>query len=401
MSRPARDRGPGAGGAGRGVLAIGGVNLRRFGRDRGNIFFVFIFPIALILVIGLQFQAGGSARLGVVGGEGDLAGSLLAQLGSDEDVELVAVGTADELGDRVASTDLDAGVVLPPDLDEVVEDGTVAHVEVVVAETAQGQRLRNVVDQALSRAVAVPTAAAVAVEHGADPAEARAAAEARSGVLSIVSVRSTTAGDRLFPEDIGGYDVAAPSQLVLFLFLTGVSGSYALIQTRQLGVSRRMLASPTSVRTIILGEALGRFLIGLVQALYVLVVTLVLFGVDWGDPLGATAVVLSASAASAGLAMCFGTVFSQPEQASGVGTVVALCLAALGGAMLPIELFGDTLASVARATPHYWAIDAFAELVRHDGSILDIGSQLAVLVGFAVLLLLLAAWRMRVVLTRP
>lgn len=104
---------------------------------------------------------------------------------------------------------------------------------------------------------------------------------------------------------------------------------------------------------------------------------------------------------AAGAAMCFGTLFSNPDQAAGIGTIAALGHAAVGGAMVPIELFSDTLASVARVTPHFWAIDAFAELIRRDGTILDIGPQLGVLTAFAGALLLLAAWRMRVVLTEP
>ena len=38
------------------VLAIAAANLRRMLRERSNIFFVFIFPIALILLIGIQFK---------------------------------------------------------------------------------------------------------------------------------------------------------------------------------------------------------------------------------------------------------------------------------------------------------------------------------------------------------
>jgi ABC-2 type transport system permease protein len=99
--------------------------------------------------------------------------------------------------------------------------------------------------------------------------------------------------------------------------------------------------------------------------------------------------------------MCFGTFFSNAEQASGIGVVAGLGLAALGGAMMPVEIFSDTLRAIARWTPHYWALDAFAELIRHDGTLTDVGRQLAVLGGFTAGLLAIASWRMRVVLTRP
>ena len=45
----------------------------------------------------------------------------------------------------------------------------------------------------------------------------------------------------------------------LFVFLTALAGSSALILTRQLGISTRMLATPTSVTSIVLGEGAGRW----------------------------------------------------------------------------------------------------------------------------------------------
>lgn len=69
--------------------------------------------------------------------------------------------------------------------------------------------------------------------------------------------------------------------------------------------------------------------------------------------------------------------------------------------MFPLELFSPTMQTVAHATPHAWALDGFAELVRHDGNAIDILPELGVLVLYAAALLLVAAWRLRVVITRP
>ena len=40
------------------VVQIGLVGLRRMLRDRSNIFFVFIFPLVIILLVGAQFGSG-------------------------------------------------------------------------------------------------------------------------------------------------------------------------------------------------------------------------------------------------------------------------------------------------------------------------------------------------------
>jgi ABC-2 type transport system permease protein len=55
---------------------------------------------------------------------------------------------------------------------------------------------------------------------------------------------------------------------------------------------------------------------------------------------------------------------------------------------------------IAHVTPHAWALDGYAELVRRGGGTLDILPELAVLSAYAIVLLALAAWRLRVALTR-
>jgi ABC-2 type transport system permease protein len=145
---------------------------------------------------------------------------------------------------------------------------------------------------------------------------------------------------------------------------------------------------------------MGRFGTALVQGVYIMVLTLIVFGVNWGDPLGAAAVLVALSAAGAGAGMLLGATFSNDQQASGIGVVLALGLAALGGAMMPIELFSPTMRQIAHITPHAWALDAFAELVRRGGGLFDILPELGVLAIYALVLLGLASWRLRVAITR-
>jgi ABC-2 type transport system permease protein len=183
--------------------------------------------------------------------------------------------------------------------------------------------------------------------------------------------------------------------------LTSLTGSVALIETRRLGVSRRILATPTAARTILAGEALGRIGIALVQGLIIMIGSALLFGVGWGDPLGAGALLIAFALVGSGAGMLMGSVFRTEQQAGAVGVLLGIGLAALGGSMLPLELFSGTMRAVAHATPHAWANDGFAELVRHGGGIADILPQLGVLTCYAAALFLLGTWRLRKTLTRP
>jgi ABC-2 type transport system permease protein len=162
-----------------------------------------------------------------------------------------------------------------------------------------------------------------------------------------------------------------------------------------------MLSTPTPIRSIVVGESLGRFGTALLQGLYIMLLTLIIFSVNWGDPLGAVLILVALSAVGAGAGMLLGSTFSNDQQAGGVGVMLALGLAALGGAMFPLDLFSPTMQKVAHITPHAWALDGYAELVRRGGTVVDILPELGVLTLYAAVLLALAAWRLRVALTRP
>jgi ABC-2 type transport system permease protein len=102
-------------------------------------------------------------------------------------------------------------------------------------------------------------------------------------------VTQATAGTTLFSRTLGQFDEGAWTQLLLFLFLTALTGAVALIETRRLGVARRMLAIPTTATTVIAGEATSRVLIACLQAAVIIFGYALLFGVNWGQPAGVAA----------------------------------------------------------------------------------------------------------------
>ena len=64
-----------------------------------------------------------------------------------------------------------------------------------------------------------------------------------------------------------------------------------------------------------------------------------------------------------------------------------------------MEIVGDTMRTVGHAMPHAWAVDGWVELLSRGGGLGDIAAQLAVLAGFAAVLLTAATLRLRARLT--
>ena len=387
------------------ALAIATANAKRFLRERSNVFFVFVFPLLLVLLIGVAFGGSLDARVGVYveGDEGPNTETLLAEIEAVDDLTTEHFNTRDELTDAVQRGAVQGGLVVPADYEASVPGNGEITLQFVARPDSTSQLLGQSVQGAVA-VEAIPIRAARFTATETDTSFEQALATARSIADSEigVTVSARTVGESVFEdfENLGTFDLGAHQELVLFVFVTSMAGSAALIQTRKYGVSRRMVSTPTSIGTIVAGETVGRFGVAITQGIYIMLGTLVVFGVSWGDPLGAVAILVMFSLVGASVGILFGALFENDQQAGGLGVLIGLGLAAIGGAMVPIEIFPDTMATIAKATPHAWAIDGFSELVRRDGTIVDILPNLAVLGAFAGVILILGGWRLRRVLTR-
>jgi ABC-2 type transport system permease protein len=160
-----------------------------------------------------------------------------------------------------------------------------------------------------------------------------------------------------------------------------------------------MLSTPTSARTVVFGETLGRFAIALVQGAIIVLGSLLIFSVNWGDPLAAACLLVAIALVGAGAGMLLGSLVHTDQQAGALSLLLALGLAALGGCMVPLEVFPPVMKTVAHVTPQAWAIDAYGELIRHGGNLVDVLRDLGILLGYASVLLALGARALRRTLT--
>lgn len=382
------------------IVAIATVELRRFLRDKSNLFFVFIFPLMLILLLGSQFGAGsGQPRVTIAGPGSTLTQALTAELES-AGVDVTASG------EDAARADLsrgrtDVGVFLD-DADAAAFDaGRPAQLAVVMASQSSAQAVLQQVRTAvqavgLDRSQLAALTGAGIPEEQARPALDQAAAQVAAPTVQIVDTGDVVQEFR----GLGKFDLGASQQLLLFVFLSSLTGAATLIQARRFGVVGRVMSAPVSSGRVVAGQALGRFAIAFVQGGFIMVGTALLFGVDWGNLWLSALVLVLFCAVSAAAAMMVGSVMDNDTAAAGVGVGAGLVLAGLGGCMVPPEFFPETLAAVSFATPHRWAYEALATIQRHDGTLGDVLPELGVLAGMAAALLALGAWLLRRSLNR-
>jgi ABC-2 type transport system permease protein len=382
------------------AFAIARMNLRRVFRDRIGMFFILVFPFLIILAIGAVFGSGFTPVVGVASeGDGALAEDLVGRLERTDGIEVRSYADRGSLTTAVQRGEVEGGLVVPAGYDERIRAGDTVELPLIAPAAGPGSQVGLTVEAVIAEQSAEVRAARLVEAEGlATFDEGLRRAATLAATVPSVGVRETVAGG----EDAeAGFDYGAAQELVLFVFVTSLSASSMLIESRRLGVSRRMLASPTSTNTILAGETLGRFAIALFQGVLIFVGTLVLFGVDWGDPAAGIAIVVLFALVGTGAAMLMGSSLHNAEQAGALGVFIGLAFAALGGCMVPIEFFPPFMVTVAHFTPHAWALDAFDEILREGGTVADIGPELGVLAVFAAALMAIATVAFRRRITAP
>jgi ABC-2 type transport system permease protein len=384
------------------AFVIAANELRRLLRWRANIFFLFLLPMLIILLLGAAFGGADTARIGVLEGHpGPLARAFIADLHTHPSTTLHVYSSRRSLERAVSRGDVEAGLELPADYDLRLEQGKPVSLGYFGRPDSVAQQLRATVQSVVGDQARLLIPARLLADQRQITLDA-ALAPTRAAAKNVphLQVRITQPnGDPYTTTATGRFESGASTQLLLFIFLTSLNGAAWLIETRRLGIARRMLSTPTSLPTIVTGQLLGRLVVALVQALIIVLGTVLFFGVDWGNPLGTAAVVVAFCLVGAGAALLLASFFSTEQQAAPVALLLGLGLAALGGSMAPLEIFPHTARTIAHFTPHAWANDAMTKLLQHGAGLGGVLLQLGVLLAFAAATLAIATWRLRRTLT--
>ncbi|MFC5286832.1 ABC transporter permease [Actinokineospora guangxiensis] len=357
------------------ISALVVANIKRQTRDRVGLFFMVVMPFVTIMFVGLAMGgADDKIPVAVVAQDSDpTARAVLEQLEKSPSLEVRRADSADEVRTDVRRGTVAAGLVMTPGSTEF---------DLVLTQTSgSGMAARSEIDVAIGKVSAVQEATRAAEKAGATPQLAEqyvAEAQAEGGAVAV----RNSGGDDGTPS---GFAYTAPANLLLFTFINSMAVAAALVESRRIGMVRRTLAGPVSKGVVLLGEGLSRLLVAAAQAVMIIIVSSLMFGVSWGDPLGVGIIVGLFCLVATGAAMLVGALVNNPQQAPAIGPPLGIVLGMLGGCLWPKEVAGEVLATVGYAFPHAWAMDGLLALTRPGTGIGAVWQEAAVLAGMAAL----------------
>ncbi|MFT4412876.1 ABC transporter permease [Fredinandcohnia humi] len=205
-------------------------------------------------------------------------------------------------------------------------------------------------------------------------------------------VRSDSVGEK----QVSSMQYYAAAMAVMFLLFNMTLGAKSIIKERSIETFARLLSTPTGKQSILFGKFLGVFCFAVLQFFLFVGVTHFVSKVYWGDNLVQLFVIgISYSIAVSGLSMLFASILKTEKTADTVGGMVVQMLALLGGSMLPIAIFPDTLKNIASIVPNNWALTSLLEIMQGT-TWTSLLPAVGVLLGIGMISVVIGSFRLKV-----
>ena len=190
-----------------------------------------------------------------------------------------------------------------------------------------------------------------------------------------------------------------PAWTIFAMFFIVIPLASNIIKERQSGVSARLKTIPGSNFTTVAGKAITYFMVGLLQAVTMLIIGIWLLPV-FGLPslqignggLALLLVTIAIILAATGYGILIGTIATSEQQSSIFGSVSVVILAAIGGVWVPQFMMSDLMVSLSNISPLSWGLNAYYDILLRNFGISEVIIYVSLLIGFFIVCIGIAAY---------
>ncbi len=201
----------------------------------------------------------------------------------------------------------------------------------------------------------------------------------------------------LYSDNLVIFNSIAPALLGIFPFIIMfIVTSITTLRERTGGTLERLMAMPISKLDLVMGYLIAFGLLAIIQALLASLLLLYGLGLDVAGPAWFLIVMALADALLGAALGIFVSAFARTEfQAVQFMPALIFPQVLIGGLLMPLEQMPAVLEAIAYVLPLTYAIDAL-NIVVHEASVTQAGwRDLAIVVGFIVAAIMLAALTLR------
>lgn len=392
------------------LLALAWNHIRIEFEDRSTIVFYLILPIIFTVIVGSALGGGsGDSRMAVLVVDEDRTAMSAELIGGLEasPVLRVSIESRDEAAQSLDDGKAVALVIIPAAFGDTLAAGKPIDLNL----KSNPQDSRSLAVEQEINAVASHTSNAVQaalvsvaererIKPFADAAEKQryfdSSLKMARDVLKTPPARIEATQSSAATQEVDSSTQSSAGQLVTWTMTTLLGVAGFLVYERVMGTSRRLAVTPTGKATILGGNILGRFALGVVQMIALIGFGALLLKVDWGrSPAALAVLIVTFALAATAFGVMLATFCKTMSQANGLAIMFSMLFAALGGCWWPLEITPPIYQTVVKVLPSTWAMQGFTDVIVRGKSLIDILPIAGILLIFAAVFFAIGIKRLR------
>jgi ABC-2 type transport system permease protein len=378
-------------------------------RDRKTFFFLLFMPVIFTLLFGYAFGGAGDesdSRLPIGYLNQDrswLTEELQGLLDQSKIIRILGYGprTTTELETLVAEGELAGAIILPAGYGKAILSGKPAQITLIIdTNTATGTTIQAEVLAIANRLGSAIRTALVMERVVGDRVPFDYAFDQALAAWDDPPIKVNETTSSAIPkndEQVMSLAHTSPGMMLQFAIAGLLTAAQLIVTERKTRSLQRLLTTRVHRIHILVGHYLAILTLILTQFTFLILFGQFILKVNYLRDVKATILVaFTAALCISALGLLIGVFAKNEEQAVIFSIIPMFVLAGLGGAMVPLELTGDTFQTIGHISPVAWAMDGFKNIAIRGFGIESVIIPSLALIAYALLFFILAIWRLHV-----
>jgi ABC-2 type transport system permease protein len=366
-------------------------DLLEFSRSKLRLVMLVLMPLFMMVVVGFIFPSGSSISDTPIAlanmDNGSMGTSFITQLNAiNNKTGMMKLSTAkdyDDIKNMLQNNEINGGIIISENFSSNLLAGKQGYITVVIDQsnpqmslTIQGVLSKTI--EAIGEQMAIHQ---LNIKYNVSTTQATSMVKPYT-----VQSQGIVAGEPNY------FQFVAPGIIAMVVMMALMTGlPHAISYEKDIGTLDGMLAAPINRLSIILGKVMAQTIRGMIQGFIILILAVVLFGVVIeGNILLVIFLILLTVFSFVGLGILITSFTENEETATMVMMTLMFPMMFLSGVFFPLQQMPWYMQGIAHFLPLTYATTALRKVMVLGADIPAVGTEILILVGFGIVLLLIA-----------
>ncbi len=366
-------------------------DLLEFSRSKLRLVMLILMPLFMMVVVGFIFPSGSSISDTPIAlanmDNGSMGTSFITQLNTINNktgmMKLSNAKDYDDIKNMLQNNEINGGIIISENFSSNLLAGKQGYITVVIDQsnpqmslTIQGVLSKTI--EAMGEQMAIHQ---LNIKYNVSTTQA-------TSMVKPYTVQSKG----IVPGEPNYFQFVAPGIIAMVVMMALMTGlPHAISYEKDIGTLDGMLAAPINRLSIILGKVIAQTIRGMIQGFIILILAVVLFGVVIeGNILLVIFLILLTVFSFVGLGILITSFTENEETATMVMMTLMFPMMFLSGVFFPLQQMPWYMQGIAHFLPLTYATTALRKVMVLGADISAVGTEILILVGFGIVLLLIA-----------